>query len=315
MKSTKILSLICISLAGASFAHASFDLVCVLDVTNRKIHRIDGDSGLYLGSINDISIDARTISLDSATGRIYVAEFNYGFSVYDVSTGRLLGTNWNPTPTNGTFGFNNNFLYSNGSQIQSFADVAINPFANSTTFVTLSSAVVPNLTALTRVGNIVYALDNANKRLYQVNATTPSSSSPFLNLVAGVAYSNKMAVDGNYFYQVSTTGVLHSVNSGNFSNVVNYFPTGVGANFTNVTGIVGAHLGTQYVVGTTASGNQVVRTFRNSQGQLFGRKLYTIPGLGSVNDVAVMVAPEPGSMLALGAGLAFLAKRRRKVTA
>ncbi len=308
----KLPAILMISLATVAAAQASFDLVFVLDVTARKIHRLDGDSGVYLGAF-DVNSNSVSMAVDSGTGRVYVAEGGLGFAVYNGYTGALVGANWNPIPYNASYGFSNNLLYGQNNVIYSCADPSVNPFAPFTVFANVANGTAggTSMTALSRVGDTLHALDNNNKRIVRLNLNTPSSQS-FVAMSPGITYSNRLAVDGDMAYSLSSAGVIYHTNlTSGVSGTTILSLTNPGVGFASVKGIAAGHLGTQYLVGTTATGNQIMRTNRNAAGVLFSRREYNVPGLASTNDVAVLVAPEPGTMVALAGGVAVLLRRRR----
>ncbi len=307
-----VLSLITV---GQTTAYASFDLVAVLDKTNRKIHRFDGDTGVYLGSINDIGLQATAISLDSATGNIFVAEGGNGFSIYNIHTGNIVTSNFNPSPTISSYGLTNNLLFGDGNIIWNYGGGT----DSGSIWTTLANGSVgaTSINAIVREGSVMYVLDNINKRIAAVNINSPGSIT-YNTGAFNAALGNRMMKVGNRFYYTNSAGsILYTSTSGSPLTSTASLATSVGGGlaFTAFKGMATAHTNDQYLVGTTASGQQVMRSFNSGTTTLFSRKVYTIPGLGTADDVAVMIAPEPGSMAVLGLGILGLMKKRRVASA
>ncbi len=310
----KLPAILAMSLVMITAAQASFDLVFVMDLTARKIHRLDGGTGVYLGSIDGISTQSISMSVDSATGRVYVAEGLLGFSVYNGYTGTLVGSNMGPYALNASYGLSNDFVYGTAGSIYSYADPSQNPFASADLITTVPNGSIgtSNIEAVARVGQTLHALDDTNKRLVTFDLSDPSSQT-YLPL-ANVGHGNRLAIDGDLVYSIRPSGGI--LTQASFSGLA---PTGTtainlsggGLPFLQVNSIAAGHLGTQYLVGSTTSGGQVMRTNRNAAGALYSRRTYNVPGLQTASDVAVLIAPEPGSMIALAGGMAVLLRRRR----
>ncbi len=297
-----------------SSALASFDLLLVLDSGQDVVHRYDGDSGTYLGSFGGGTLNnVRGITVDKASKTAVVTHDN-GYSTWDYNTGFFKGYN-------DLVGLSNNdmSLTSNGRLLMTSTDgsvVAIrrlNTLSIPTGFFSFNSSttVGPWTSAVEGPGGNYFAVQAGTGDIVQFSSTTSAQLS-----VVNVPFfigTSKGASDGTSYVALAASGQAISVGLGGTSALGGYTSP---VPFTSAVEFEYAHPGEGWGLGVNASGTRLQRYYRNLGGvSTFmdaigpGR---TLSQVTTPAGLAVVTAPEPGTLIALGVGAAALLRRRRR---
>ncbi len=304
-------------LAATGFAVASFDLVLVADNTGdvtgpvtTKIHRYDGGSGTYLGNfglgtglIRDMAVNqaANELYTVNDVNRLYVVDYNTGDIKREFA---ITGT---------SVKFHNGVLYrSNGSTLST-----VNLLTGATTTVINWSQTITD-----------FAFAN-NGSLVLFNGTTSNLQGYSSGLVAGglvttigfSANSVRISPDFGAGNNLTLMGLSPSTATASTTVFTTYSvnnagtPTGVssGNYFTSFTNnfvdLAPAHYG-YWMLGKNGTGANMLYHFGTSLGA--PQNFVATPQVTTAGPIAVVLAPEPGTMIALGAGIAALLRRKRK---
>ncbi len=293
-------------------AFASFELLTVLDATDKVIHRYDSETGVYLGNFGGGYIqNPISMVLDQASNSVFVLQdrpgggFDY-VTRLDYNTGAFLGVVNFQQPNARAIGLTND-----GRFIASVLGSDIDRFTSAGVFNGWISNLSPGVTsgywgmdtddngrlwALNSNG-VIYGWDNP----FAANGALPSYS---LGAPGTFAVRGQLTTRGDLLLAANTTAFSYATlaPSGGF------FSTSGVINGLNNTGVAIGHNQMMYVSGTSGALGLVQRwdRFGNFNGSF---------GDGQLNNpiaMGVVIAPEPGTMLALGAGIAVLLRRRKK---
>lgn len=322
MRRGHLVLLAALALPSASFA--SFELGLVLTAT--EVYRYDVETAAYLGKFGTGRITgARKLAINQSDGTAHVLSYSSTsgsrISVFNYNTGSLLRSVNFAAPSNytnisfdnsgnyilsGSFGGSNEIgrWTSNGAFIGAFA-------APSGTLQTFYDGVqAPNgdfyglvQNTTTSLGNRLYRWNSSGLSPVLVDTLTTASGSPFFNLDL---LGNKMIAQDEFSRpsRVYTAGGVGS--------------TSISAPWTfpfSTSGTIGGawtHTGYMNLWDTSASANHDLIFWDEAS-----RSFYPSVSLGNsptatALDFDIVVAPEPGTMLALAGGLGlFLRKRRR----
>jgi hypothetical protein len=295
-------------LAVTVIAHASFELVLVADSSptgQSRVHRYDGDSGVYLGAFGVSFAPIGQIASDRDTSRVFVSR-NTVLDVYDYNTGAQVSSNsFGATILDvaAIEGTTKVAMLLTGGVIRTW-DLATNVVA---TPLTAGS----NLTAFTvnEAANcyVTYNYGNDTYVSYTYSGTFIGSIAS--GFVAGTG--GTMAMDGTratWFGRnnvpTTTFGYCNVSASGNLGSVASAtLPT-----LTNLFGASSGHNGS-WIAGTTGGVNVLQRRW-DTYGTL--NQQISLSAVSSPGEITVITAPEPATFLMFGLGAAALLKRKRK---
>lgn len=297
MKATFILTLVA---ASSAIAHASFELVLVTDSITRSVHRFDGNSGAYLGSFGQNHFELPDgIAINPALGHAYIADQSLRtVSVFNCSTGEFI-REWMPS-----VGALNVNLTSTGDVLVAGSDGAAR--------YTATGQLLNSYSSLSTYGIVqgsdgaVYASDSGGRlRRYPLGGGSPTFTSG-----ANFAITWQMSARGGQALLANyADNAVDSLATGTSPTVTRLFST---ASRVQVLGVAFGHDSRVFAVGIDATSpsrgtvgvySQLTNTWRGS----FGESVLINP-----RSVAVVVAPEPASLAALGIGLALVGRRRRR---
>lgn len=298
--------------AGAS---ASYELMFATDRTGQKINRYDAITGATLGSFGQgFSTSYSRMTADPATSTIFVGDnveerilkFNY-------STGEFMGH----IPTAGFTTYqclrlaDGTFVVGGESSIMgrfSATGVKLNDLSFGASVFGVTQASNGFVYGI-GFGGTVYRIA-ATGGAATLITTLPNYAGDFS--IGIKAQGNTLAVT-SYEDNVRTT-VFSVLGNGNFGSVLGSIELGTGdANLIRGREVAFGHNGLTYtLVEDTTAGKHYAYSYHYATNKLI-RKLDLGINTGSFGcyGLSTIVAPEPGTMLALGAGLVALARKRR----
>lgn len=302
MKKTLLLSTI---LFSSSFAHASYDLILAVDDGANRISRIDGSSGSFLGSfgINAFGLPDQ-IAVQPGTSNAYVTDqVRRTVSVWNYSTGLALNE------------------FSIGGSANTSTGIGFLPDGNlivmSSTTIRKMSPSGASISSISLPG-IGYSMAiNSLGEIAVFGETFYRKYDSTLWQLAGGTQSEFLY--GNGYFKDNDTVVFSNYLSG---QIVKYDVSGVGAaQITGVyaSGALNTPLGVApghgpyfysaaYLVTQGAPG--VVRGSLVSQ-SFSPTPVYVGSASNAYRGIATVIAPEPSTMIALGAGIFAFARKRR----
>lgn len=319
MKRT-VLTLI-IAAGMGTLAHASFDMMYVADAVSKSIHRIDPINGVSLGRFgagflsNPVSVSLGPNNevwvLDQAGSNSRVRKFNGntgdylgGFSLY-YSAGsdsklRVVGNNVFVTGGNA---YATGFLF----------NYQLNGNFNGSSYLSLTEA--GNLAqGVAVIGSSVYCSSFQTAFSRHLFYQTPVNG----NWNGGfIGYAASVNSGGNPGYLTAANGLLvHTagVSQGFVFNPSLLLLQGFGiSGFTTIKGLAGGHEDLVHIAGMTSTGFGVAKYYSGTN-DFISPTVIGGTGITDPRDIAVLIAPEPGTMIALGAGLAALLRKRRRAS-
>lgn len=291
---------------AAAPAFASFELVLVADNGNntfgtRRIHRFDGNTGVYLGNFGGFGSDIIGTHLDQSSRTLFVMTNDGRTAEYDYNTGALKAGY-----------FNGMFTVSTFAAARPSGDVAlslfgVNPWTQAfprTTNFLANLGSLPGNTNFNSGGWLndrdLFIYDSAQGRVAQFRVSENGQFGILqgtVNVSTGYAASQMAAINESL--------VVHPV-----TGQINYYTFGtwgfVGTTSTQNRHSARAHDGffTMGLRGTSWSLDKYDGSFAQ-RGQ-WGAGIVTNPA-----SMQAVVAPEPGTMAALGLGAVALLRRRK----
>ncbi|MBL8088051.1 MAG: PEP-CTERM sorting domain-containing protein [Chthonomonas sp.] len=303
-------------------AHASFDLMLVSSANaepssfSNRIHRLDPVTGAYLGSFL-VPTKPAGMAASRQRGELYVLGINGDLRVYNYSTGERKA------------------IYNLG--IGGVLDLAISNdesklyVVNGSSQVWTTSALTPN--SLSSVGSraganyrtvsispsgSLFATDSLGSRLDRFLPSGGSFAfSSFGTIASGSATMSQVAISGPSPTGFAVLGPGPSAASGQFMNLSSDNPSGFTSfafttfGFSDYRSAVRAHDGA-YFIGTDSSGANTVRV-GSLDGLAYYGSSYAFSGVsGGAGKVAIVLAPEPASLLPVALGALLILRRRKR---
>jgi hypothetical protein len=268
------------------------------------IHRYDPVNRVYLGSFGQGSLlPVTSMALDQTNGRVFVKQ-NTFLTAFNYATGEALFS----TSTNaGAIAYRENFgdLITSSSVGLLLQGVSMSAFSIQSVY-----ASAPASTQITSDGSSVFIANPANGTFVKYSgSSTATSTASFTNpnmtgdTIAGMMTSQSgayhfalSATDRRYY---ATTSLANSVFSGSASTL------------TTTTAITRGHREYGYYLGATATGFGFQKFYEDGINFQNFTQVALPSQIGSINSAVTVVAPEPGSMIALGLGVAALLRKRK----
>lgn len=305
LKGLVVLVLAC----ACAFAQASFELLLVADngantsFSDRKIHRFDPVTGTYLGNFGGFANAITSTHINQATNSLFVTT-GFEMTEWDYNTGlmkghyALGGSLWqaavNPSGTRRlAFDLFSNILvydFPFGGLPNAIAfggnNYASGVFIDDTTIITYDNGINRFRTITT----------NAAVTTGAISLTTTSA-------LGATGYGQMSRVGGaNFVVMPGAEGMFHHYSPGSLGSGTSSIPGG-GQGL----GAAAAHSG--FFISSTLGGVGTVTAFTNGfrPTRQFGSSVLRQPV-----SMQTVLAPEPGTMAALGLGALALLRRRRK---
>jgi DNA-binding beta-propeller fold protein YncE len=289
-----------------SAAQATFELVLAADETNGIVRRYDGDTGASLGSFGKGHfISPEHIAIDAATGIAYVTDkARRSVSKFNYSTGAFLDEFFIATSGLTTTSMpirlmnDGNVLVGRDSSL-----FKLNKDTGTTTgFIGLQNSVLGLAVDSTNT-SYVFLSGGGYRKLNSAFGVLVSA--PGTDTATGVG-----AFVGSEL--IMPMGPINSIRRMN-ANVAGY-PTTLSTMFSGLVispeAVANGHGKRIYFTSLDAPNSQTILRRSTSPVEIASQVL-TIPSVG-INGIATVVAPEPGTLLALGAGIGIFVKRKRK---
>lgn len=333
MKNLRFIALTVLFSTGAA-VHASYEMM--MFVEGNKISRYDPENKVSLGSFGEGELGAYSgaqIAADPVKrGEVAVMNGDGGIRRFNAFTGRYLGavhTGVNPWFGNGPLRLdvltNGNYLvsgYANGtdqqvSRIYSGVNGSLlssmNPFGNSYWALDSVQGSDGNIYTLNRIsggGNSsFYTFVYSNNGSY-LGANYLGDSSDFFRFTRLGRAGNRILVAGND----QNESVVHNIGFGQTVGSVGW--TSWSFSGTTTTGeLAWAHSRT-YMHQIDDMGGGVYQhhlNFYDPATNYANYNSYILPYSGALGSMTIVTAPEPGTMVALAAGLGWLIRRKKKV--
>ena len=312
------IALLLIVLVTAS-ANASFDLMLLPSTVDSQVRRFDPVNRIGLGSFGNLGVGSGiSVNLQSANNA-YVTSGN-GTQVYNISTGETIGGGFVPDAITTTSLDGQTLFETWGNRIYRY-DSGLNLNFGSGV---IASGLVSSLSlGLNRVASFgTDSLGNFSYIIFDTNAGTigtwqtiiPAASFGGINTI-GTGFA---ALEGGNMrlripYRTNTSTdvfqTLTFINNGVLTASTQFFMTGYGAGLKS---IMPGHAGF-WIVGDDISSATTTRISKYlGNGGFAGTYTTTAVDVPSTRwSGANVVAPEPGSMIALGLGIAALLKRKK----
>ncbi len=298
---------------SVSSAFASFELAILTDAST-GFHRFDAETGIYLGAFGaGRSGGVLSTWANQSTSRFYAMDAA-GIQSFDYSTGAYLGyVNYGAVTGYATNDTNGDFVNVNGT-------ATINRYSLSggdSTFA-LPVGTAARWISLQTDGKW-YVGDSGNGgRILRSGTGSLSSGWTVVatGLSATIAANQQNAVasptPGNP--SLANMIITHDGTSSKYFGFNPAYAFTISSNFnlstTTRNGIARGHFG-QYHLGLISTGVSQVKNFDDAG---FGATTWTTSIVSSPRAMTVVLAPEPGTIAALAAGLAFLARKRKSRT-
>ncbi|MCC6686340.1 MAG: PEP-CTERM sorting domain-containing protein [Fimbriimonadaceae bacterium] len=294
---------------------ASFDLMLIQEATPvgglYRVHRVDPANGVSLGSFQ-IGPDSKGLAASQSRGEMYTMDVNGNLRTWDYSTGAMKSVRYVGTGLIQDFIISNDqskVYFVNGSNLVYSYDLTTNGTG------TIINQAGTQLTRLTQAGNgDIYACDIASGKLGRYNAASSyflaSTETYYGSTVDQMTYvSNVFPGYGAVYYGSDATAFGYNITAGgNFYAGTAY---GFSVQYANTADAVTQSHNGAYLIGSDTSSSSNVRVAEIDRGGYIVRS-NMLSGINGVKKVAIVLAPEPGTVAAIGLGIAALLKRRRK---
>lgn len=305
----KLFMSVSVGLLSTSAVFASFEMALLIENGSSEIRRVDPENRVVLGSFGASRLlNPRAIAVDQANNHAYVLnEYGTGvgrITVLNYNTGEYV-REWN-LGVSGLSGVNSmTFRPGGGLYVPLKTRVGY--------YTSFGSEIASyNGGSLTDIRSVSYSIGFLEVYAHNFGGQNLVFNASSFGSVSGILTGSGV---------VSQTG-LTAVNpgqsfggSGQFLVGFNHSALGGGivgpayTSFSSIQAVRAAHGDSMYVAGFTSTGGSGIMTFNQFGVQTSG--MWTVPGGNGILSMATVVAPEPGTMIALGAGLATIARRRK----
>jgi hypothetical protein len=295
-----------LAVSFAAIGHTSFEMMLIADNTNGVIHRYDPVNRVYLGSFGQGSLlPVTSMALDQTNGRVFVKQ-NTFLTAFNYATGEAL---FSTNTSVGAIAYRENFgdLITSSSSGLMRQTVSMSGFSISSVY--LSSS--PALTQITTDGSSIFIANPANGTFVKYSGSSTATTtevSPANASLAGDTIGGMMtSQSGAFHFALSATDRRYFTTTSTVNSVFN----GSTSTLTTTTAITRGHGEYGYLLGATATGFGIQKFFENGNNFQNFPQVALPSQIGAINSAVTVVAPEPGSMIALGVGVAALLRKRK----
>lgn len=295
-----------LAVSFAAIGHASFEMMLIADNTNGVIHRYDPVNRVYLGSFGQGSLfPVSSMALDQTNGRVFVKQGNF-LTAFNYATGEAL---FSSVGSIGAIAYRENFgdLITATSLGLTRATVTLTGIGGSN----LYTGSVPTLAQVTTNGSDVFVANPSNGTFTRFTgsstATTTVNTGTNAGMTGDTIAGMMTSQSGALTFALSSTDRRYFVTS---SAAISNVPGEV-STLTTTTAITRGHGEYGYFLGTTATGFGYQKFYENGVNVQNFAQVALPSQIGSINSAVTVVAPEPGSMIALGVGVAAVLRKRK----
>jgi hypothetical protein len=244
------------------------------------------------------------MALDQTNGRVFVKQDTF-LTAFNYATGEALFS----TSTNaGAIAYRENFgdLITSTSLGLLRLGVSMSGFG-----ITSVYSGAPASTQITSDGSSVFIANPANGTFVKYSgsstATTTVTTSSNAGLTGDTIAGMMTSQSGAFHFALSATDRRYYVTTSLANSVV----SGSASTLTTTTAITRGHGEYGYYLGATATGFGIQKFFENGDNFQNFPQVALPSQIGAINSAVTVVAPEPGSMIALGIGVAALLRKRK----
>lgn len=306
---SRLISIAALAIIATVPVLASFDLSLITEVNSNAIRRVDPENRVVLGSFGAANlISPGAIAVDQANGIVYVSNFytntfNSRITALNYNTGAFVNE-WSLGNSLGITGIafrpgvglyvpvgNGIRLYNAAGQLQ--ATFSGNGLTN-----------IMSVSYSTRY-NEVYAHDTSGT-IRRYDGITSGTTSGIANSTGVTGQTGFGAVNASNSWggQSGTDNLVRLDHATLSTSTITAIPG------FHVRAVNAAHGNRMYVGGRDAAiSSSYITTFDQEGNQVSDR--WTIPGGSGIYSMATVVAPEPGTMIALSAGILALLRRKK----
>lgn len=285
-------------------------MLLVSDNTDDVVHRFNPTTGQSLGTIGaGLLVNPLGVTVDLVTNRAFILDGGFSVVVLDYSTGTFVrsfnvtsGASYMNRNSDGTLNFT--YLATNRIERRTASGNLLQTYTN-TSGQTIKQGIRLN-DGFFYTGNLT-TVAGARVQRFDYNSGTLLSTHPW-------ASERMELMPGNGAFNVWTNipGTNAVLEYNTFLAGPTSFQQTTSTFLTNAIGTAVGHSGICYAVGQKVGspGVGIIQRYDANVNQLrgvFGDGLLNTP-----TGMAIVVAPEPGSLAAIAVGLAALATRRRK---
>lgn len=295
-----------LAVSFAAIGHASFEMMLIADNTNGVIHRYDPVNRVYLGSFGQGSLlTVTSMALDQTNGRVFVKQGTF-LTAFNYATGDAL---FSASGATGAIAYRENFGDLITSTVAGLTRATVTLTGIGVSSVYTASA--PTLAQITSNGSDVFVANPAAGNIIKYSGSLTATTtvvSPFNGGMNGDTIAGMMtSQSGALSFALSSTDRRYYVT--NSAAVINL--VGGASILTTTTAITRGHGEYGYFLGATATGFGYQKFFENGANFASFTQVALPSQIGSINAAVTVVAPEPGSMIALGLGVAALLRKRK----
>lgn len=307
----KLFSILAVALLGAQ-TFASYELMLVVDQETNYISRYDPVTGTFLGTFGGLQlINPQSVALIPGTSDCLVTDFStQRIHRFNYSTGQFISAFDNPFITATTAVLS---PFSDGTFLLWSYNANIVHRINATGTLLNSFSVPVGASTICGAGvgssnEVFIAWNGINKiQRYAANGTVQGQSAAFASSFGTGA---QMVVSGSYGYFTTSGNTVVKFATGNPAIALESVALTAGdASYRAARG----HGDLTYFSGKNSGVTPSIWVYDGVKKVRLGR--FTPIGVTTPVSMAIVVAPEPGTLLALAGGLAWIGRRRKARTA
>lgn len=313
----RLRSLVCCVLLGsvAGTCFASFDLLLMVDAGTGVVHRYDGDTGNYLGNFGNGDLVGSTgITINQSLGLAFVAGGTTapGYTIYNYNTGTFIGRNDYVTgvKTLAVMGSTGLVMANNTPTVTRVGSFGIS--GTTSTWTSANPEILSHIGVDSTSDIVSYSTETGRMNRW---GSTPSGTPESTVLDNSYIGTTGSAMNGTTMLSIRANGVAITKNTQSLS-AANSEGTAPANPWTSSIDIQLGHAGYAFGLGRLSGQTRLQRYIRANGGTStiynpFGASR-TLTNVSNITGLAVVVAPEPGGLLAMVGGFALISRRRKQ---